>query len=94
MYKGIDVSRWQGNIDFHQVKAAGIDFVIIKAGGSDAGFYTDKNFHLNVFRPSPFQLQLQTLDLRHQWYILFYILGYTLDVREYVNIDFDSSLGH
>lgn len=48
MFTGIDVSRWQGGIDFHKVKAAGIDFVIIKAGGSDAGFYTDKNFHLNV----------------------------------------------
>ena len=48
MYKGIDVSRWQGSIDFNQVKASGIDFVIIKAGGSDSGFYTDKNFHYNV----------------------------------------------
>ena len=48
MYKGIDVSRWQGSIDFNQVKASGIDFVIVKAGGSDSGFYTDKNFHYNV----------------------------------------------
>ena len=31
-YKGIDVSVWQGNIDFNKVKAAGIDFVIIRAG--------------------------------------------------------------
>lgn len=31
--KGIDVSQWQGNsIDFGKVKAAGIDFVIIRAG--------------------------------------------------------------
>ena len=48
MYKGIDVSRWQGSIDFVKVKASGVDFVIVKAGGSDAGFYTDKNFHVNV----------------------------------------------
>lgn len=48
MYKGIDVSRWQGNIDFTKVKASGVQFVIVKAGGSDAGFYTDKNFHQNV----------------------------------------------
>ena len=41
MHKGIDVSRWQGEIDFNKVKAAGYDFVIIKAGGSDMGFYTD-----------------------------------------------------
>lgn len=29
---GIDVSKWQGNIDFNKVKAAGVDFVIIRAG--------------------------------------------------------------
>lgn len=50
MIKGIDVSRWQGNIDFKKVKASGIDFVIVKAGGSDAGFYTDKNFISNVIK--------------------------------------------
>ena len=50
MYKGIAVSRWQGNIDFQQVKNSGIEFVIVKAGGSDSGFYTDKNFHSNVQR--------------------------------------------
>lgn len=31
-YDGIDVSRWQGDINWEQVKAAGIDFVMIKAG--------------------------------------------------------------
>ena len=39
--KGIDVSHWQGTIDWNKVKKAGIEFAIIKAGGSDAGFYTD-----------------------------------------------------
>ena len=32
-FKGIDVSVWQGFIDFNKVKLSGIDFVIIKAGG-------------------------------------------------------------
>ena len=42
---GIDVSHWQGKIDFHKVKKAGIQFVIIKAGGSDAPTrYKDVNF--------------------------------------------------
>jgi len=41
---GIDVSHWQGKIDFNKVKNAGMDFVIIKAGGSDAGYYQDSNF--------------------------------------------------
>ena len=29
-YKGIDVSRWQGNIDWAKVKAAGVDFAILR----------------------------------------------------------------
>lgn len=32
MSKGIDISKHNGNIDFARVKAAGIDFVIIRAG--------------------------------------------------------------
>lgn len=32
MYKGIDVSSIQGTIDYNQVRAGGIDFVIVKAG--------------------------------------------------------------
>lgn len=47
MIRGIDISHWNGIIDFERVKASGIDFVIIKAGGSDYGFYTDKMFKLN-----------------------------------------------
>lgn len=47
MHKGIDVSRWQGEIDFTKVKEAGYDFVIIKAGGSDMGFYTDSCWEKN-----------------------------------------------
>lgn len=48
MYKGIDISSWQGNIDFKKVKANGLDFVLIRAGGSDSGFYTDPKFVSNV----------------------------------------------
>lgn len=46
-FKGIDVSRWQGAINFNKVKQSGYDFCIIKAGGSDAGRYTDRNFYAN-----------------------------------------------
>lgn len=45
--KGIDVSHWNGCIDFDKVKASGVEFVIIKAGGSDKGFYTDSKFKEN-----------------------------------------------
>lgn len=48
--EGIDISHWNndaGPINFKKVAASGISFVIIKAGGSDAGFYKDKNFEEN-----------------------------------------------
>ena len=47
---GIDVSKWQGNIDFNAVKNAGTEFVIIKAGGSyvDGELYTDPYFKTNI----------------------------------------------
>ena len=47
MIQGIDVSRWQGQIDWAKVKAAGIKFAILKCGGSDAGFYSDRTFEYN-----------------------------------------------
>lgn len=45
--KGIDVSHWQGAIDWKSVKASGVTFAILKAGGSDAGFYKDPRFERN-----------------------------------------------
>ena len=44
--KGIDVSVWQGEIDWTQVKESGVEFVIIRVGGrglSEGGIYTDDN---------------------------------------------------
>lgn len=35
MKKGIDVSKWQGNIDWQKVKAAGIEFAILRASYGD-----------------------------------------------------------
>lgn len=41
MKTGIDLSRWQGDLD---IANSGADFVIIKAGGSDDGLYIDSQF--------------------------------------------------
>lgn len=38
--KGIDISRWQGFIDWDKVKTA-VNFAMIKLGGSDDGLYPD-----------------------------------------------------
>ncbi len=46
---GIDVSRWQKDIDFEKVKAAGCDFAIIRLGGYDDGSnYTDRVYEQNI----------------------------------------------
>ena len=47
MKNGIDVSVYQGDIDWKNVKNSGIEFAIIKAGGSDSGFYKDSTFEKN-----------------------------------------------
>lgn len=47
---GIDVSHWQGDIDWSKVQASGVQFVILKAGGSDAGRYKDRDFENNYAR--------------------------------------------
>ena len=50
MSKGIDVSVWQGSIDFKKVKASGIDFVIIRAGYGSLLSQKDKCFEQNYAR--------------------------------------------
>lgn len=43
--RGIDISEWQGKIDFQKVKNAGIDCVIVRYAD---GSYIDKNFAFNM----------------------------------------------
>jgi GH25 family lysozyme M1 (1,4-beta-N-acetylmuramidase) len=42
--KVIDVSSWQGEIDFTKVKKAGVGFVIIRAGYGNSEKCKDKYF--------------------------------------------------
>ena len=46
MYRGIDVSRWQGTIDWGKVKKAGIQFAIIRAGHGQNNI--DEQFKRNI----------------------------------------------
>ena len=42
---GIDISHWQGDINISQAKSErGVEFVIAKLGGADAGKYKDSKF--------------------------------------------------
>lgn len=48
---GIDVSRYQGDIDWEKVRNAGVEFAIIRVGGrsygDDGELYTDDNAYIN-----------------------------------------------
>lgn len=48
--KGIDVSLYQGNIDWEKVKKSGIDFAIIKAsqGDTSGSHFKDPKFEYNI----------------------------------------------
>lgn len=50
MLKGIDVSKWQGHIDFNAVKRSGVDFVIIQAGYGISALQKDPFFEVNYTR--------------------------------------------
>ncbi len=48
---GIDVSKWQGNVDFNKVKNAGATFVMIRVGsqkGVGGEYILDSNFKQNI----------------------------------------------
>ena len=48
---GIDISRWQGDIDFNRVKNAGVEFVIMRIGYSEEGeLFLDKYYEQNIER--------------------------------------------
>lgn len=65
MYKGIDVSKWQGTINWQTVKNSGIDFAIIRAGfrGDAGGLYKDQYFEYNYN-----QCKLYDIPVGCYWY--------------------------
>lgn len=48
VYNGVDVSKWQGTVDWTKVKAAGKDFAIIRAGYGKELDQEDPTFDTNV----------------------------------------------
>lgn len=48
---GIDVSSWQGDIDFQKVKDAGVEFAIVRVGskwGREGDYFLDAKFERNI----------------------------------------------
>ncbi len=49
MFKGIDVSKWNGTVDWKKVKSSGIDFAMIRDGfGKKSPAQVDKKFKENI----------------------------------------------
>jgi GH25 family lysozyme M1 (1,4-beta-N-acetylmuramidase) len=53
---GIDVSKWQGKVDWQKVKNAGIDFAIIRIGyrAENGQIYRDSNAEYNIQQAQKF----------------------------------------
>ena len=50
---GIDISKWQGDVDFYALKEAGVEFVIIRVGSSKGigkERFVDSKFEQNITR--------------------------------------------
>lgn len=47
LFDGIDVSKWQGDIDWNKVKAAGVQFAMLRAGYGRYAGQADKTFEKN-----------------------------------------------
>lgn len=52
---GLDISKWQGDVDFQKLKAAGVEFVILRVGGQrgiNGAYFVDPKFEQNFKRAS------------------------------------------
>lgn len=48
---GLDISKWQGNVDYRKLKEEGVDFVVLKLGGQtkiDGEYKIDPKFYQNI----------------------------------------------
>jgi len=48
---GIDISRWQGDVDFKKLKDSNVEFIMIRIGGQDGidgEYYIDSKFKQNI----------------------------------------------
>lgn len=56
---GIDVSSWQGDIDFKKLKNAGVEFVIIRVGGTrgtNGEYFLDSKFVKNIKQANEYNI--------------------------------------
>lgn len=102
--KGIDVSKYQGTIDWKQVKDSGIDFAILRVGSWDnSGPYVDPTFEENyknavaagVKVGAYFYTYAETEDEQNQELELFLnaLSGKTFEYPVFVDVEADCLTG-
>lgn len=58
---GIDVSSWQGEIDFEKIKKAGVQFMMIRIGGTrgtNGEYFLDKQFQRNIEKANQYGIDV------------------------------------
>ncbi|MCD8354158.1 MAG: Ig-like domain-containing protein [Clostridiales bacterium] len=93
IYDGIDVSKWQGTINWSKVAAAGIDFVFIRCGYTSSSSFTlneDPQFATNIKNAQKYGIQVgvyyfsqakSTSEAKKEAaYVLKLLSGYNLDL--------------
>ena len=58
---GIDVSKWQGEIDFEQLKNAGVEFMMIRLGGTrgtNKEYFIDETFEQNIKKATEYGIDV------------------------------------
>ena len=56
---GLDISSWQGEIDFEKIKNAGVEFLMIRIGGMvgmNKDYFIDKNFVRNITEANKYEI--------------------------------------
>ena len=100
--RGIDVSHHQGEINWAKVKAAGIDFAIIRCGYGkfDGKLHTDKYFYQNIKNAKAAGLKVgiyffsyaytKQMAVEEAKYVLNLLKGYKLNLPVYFDWEYDS----
>jgi GH25 family lysozyme M1 (1,4-beta-N-acetylmuramidase) len=103
--KGIDVSQWNGDIDWSAVAKSDVDFAIIRCGyGSDILSQDDKYFEANIKgcieNKIPFGIYLYSYAVNEEMalseadHVLRLIKGYNLNFPVFYDMEDDSQLSY
>lgn len=69
---GIDVSKWQGDINFEELKNDGVEFIIIRVGTTRNGeYYLDPKFERNISEANKYGIKVGL-----------YFFSYSTDIKK------------